>query len=712
MKQPFMQSTAPGRKFAALIYATCIAGTAFPNICRAQEALPVETSTKGKQILRPEFFASFGPVTALDMVQRIPGFSIDGGDGRRGFGENASNVLINGDRPSTKSDDISIVLSRIPASDVDYIELIEQAGGSTQARGKAQIVNVVRKISARLSGTYSANMLIGTRYGVTPFVSGSASVQHGPTQYELNISTYSERKRGFGPEDFRDGSGRLFEQRRYVGRGGYEEASIGGAVKTKAGDIKININGKFTLNNGKDRRLGDYRDPAGIFVGTEKLFTDAPIKNIAFEIGGDIEFPLSAKLKTKLIGLYRSNNESVNASIETARIGQPVSLFETRSRNRPTEAVFRLQNDWSAAANHNIQFGTEIAYNQLDAKFSAASSTGGALTAFPASNVLVQETRIEPFISDTWSLSPAWKIEGSAIAEFSTLKLSGDSNAKRSFQFIKPRLTATWTVNKTTTLELRAERQVAQLDFGDFATSVDLGQGNQVDAGNQDLVPEKTNTFAALIRHKFLERGSIQFEASYVDVADTQDLVLITTRDGAGNVVDRFDGSGNIGRSKRWNAELTFTLPLDSITAPIGLTGLEFSYTGHYHDSRLTDPVTGVKRRTSYRPLWHQDWTLRQDIKGTGIVWGISWRERATGNAYFFNQYRRETFGSNVTAFFEYNKFKLGTLRVDVQDLLGDKLYRDRFFYDDTRASNRLTQIINRKRTTDPRILISLSGKF
>jgi hypothetical protein len=40
-------------------------------------------------------------------------------------------------------------------------------------------------------------------------------------------------------------------------------------------------------------------------------------------------------------------------------------------------------------------------------------------------------------------------------------------------------------------LELRAERQVAQLNFNEFATSVDVTVGNQVDAGNADLVPEK-----------------------------------------------------------------------------------------------------------------------------------------------------------------------------------------------------------------------------
>ena len=269
-------------------------------------------------------------------------------------------------------------------------------------------------------------------------------------------------------------------------------------------------------------------------IGSERLFSDGPYFDTAFELGGDVEFPLAAKLNSKLVALYRSSTESSNGRIETARIGQPLSVFETRNRNKPAEAVFRAQNDWSGLSDHAVQFGAELAYNRLDARFFAQSISNGATTTFPPSDVLVEEIRFEPFVADVWTLSPAWKIEAGAIMEFSKLTLSGDSSADRSFRFVKPRLVATWAVDKATTLEFRAERQVAQLDFGEFATSVDLALGNQVDAGSRDLVPEKVNNFAALIRHKFLERGSIELEASYQQVSDTQDLALITTRDAAG----------------------------------------------------------------------------------------------------------------------------------------------------------------------------------
>ena len=686
---------------------------AFPAMLHAQNAAsPISQpqADNGKRQFRTDFFTTYGPVTALDMVRRIPGFSIAGGDGRRGFGENAGNVLIDGDRPSSKSDDIFTILSRIPASEVDYIELTEQAGADAETQGQGQVVNVVRKVSAKVSGTYEGNLVMGHRYGFQPSGNASARLRRGPTTYELNFSSYSERIYGFGPEDFKTASGSLVERRFYRGKGGYDQAGIGGAIKTRLGGAKINVNGQVRWNDGFDNRLGEYSNALGAKTGDETLLSRGPIGDLNYEIGGDIEFGVAPKLNTKIIGLYRASTESNDSSIEAARIGRPVTLFETRSRNLPSEAVARIQNDWSGIGNHAIQFGGEIAYNQLDARFSAASSVAGAVTNFPASNVLVEETRIEPFITDVWTVSPKWKIEAGAIAEFSRLTLSGDSTASRSFKFIKPRAIATWTVTPQTTLEFRAERQVAQLNFGEFATSIDVALGNQVDAGNADLVPEKVTNLQALVRHKFLERGSVQLQGSYQFISDTQDLVPITLRDASGNITAQFDGAGNIGNSKRWNAELEITLPFDWLTKPVGITGIEVKYVGHYHDSKVTDPVTGEKRRMSYRPIWHQNWELRHDIANSGFVYGVSAFVAEGNDAYFLKEFRRQKEGVRTNAFIEYKKFKLGTLRLQYTSI--PDFTRDRFIYSGTRATETVSQIVNRKRSLDPLIQLSLSGKF
>src|SRR5206468_10656981 len=68
------------------------------------------------------FFAKYAPRTAYDIVQRIPGFTLDLGANNnnngadiRGFAGVAGNVVVNGQRPSTKSETLDAYLSRIPA---------------------------------------------------------------------------------------------------------------------------------------------------------------------------------------------------------------------------------------------------------------------------------------------------------------------------------------------------------------------------------------------------------------------------------------------------------------------------------------------------------------------------------------------------------------------------------------------------------------------
>jgi hypothetical protein len=702
-----------GLKIRRALLATAAAILSVPSVAHANvdnADADMSATPTGSRKLEPDFFAAYAPVTALDMVRRIPGFSIDQGEGRRGFGENAGNVLIDGDRPSTKSDDIATILSRIPASQVAFISLSEQAGADTETQGQGQVINVVRKRTAKVNGTYEATIVAGTRYGFQPSLNTSATMRRGDTSYELNFSSYSERVYGYGPEDFKTASGGLVERRSYTGKGGHGEAALGGAIKTRIGGAKLNLNGQVRWDDKFDIRNAEYSNAALVRTGKEFLRRDGPIGDLSYELGGDIEFSALPKTNTKIVGLYRTGDESSFSSIETARMTQPVSLFETRSRNTPTEAVIRMQNDVAGLGRHAVQFGAEMAYNRLDARFSVASSVAGAVTTFPASNVLVEETRFEPFFSDVWTLGPAWKIEAGAIAEFSKLTLSGDSTAERSFTFIKPRAIATWTISPQTTLELRAERQVAQLNFNEFATSVDITVGNQVDAGNADLVPEKTTTLLALIRHKFLGRGSVQFRGDYQLVSDTQDLLPITVRDAAGNITAQFDGTGNIGKSTKWNGELEITLPLDWLTKPIGFAGIEVRYVGHYHGSRVTDPVTGLNRRVSHRPLWHQQWDIRHDIADLGLVYGASFGIQDANFDYFFNEKRRQKEGTRTTIFIEYSKFKLGTIRFQVTDMAGFR--RDRFIYAGTRASGTLGQIVNRERRLDPLLQLSLSGKF
>jgi outer membrane receptor protein involved in Fe transport len=696
------------RSFFYVLVMPAFFASAPPTCAQASSAALVD----GKRVFTPDFFASYAPVSALDMVERVPGFSINQGDDRRGFGENAGNVLIDGDRPSTKSDNIRTLLGRIPADQVARLELSEQAGTAADARGQAQTVNVIRKDNASLSGTYSASIEMGERSDVSPFGEGAISLRRGETTYDLNAGYFRQYNRQIGPETVFDRLGRVTEVRRQDNRSSSRIFSSSGGIKTLAGDAKINLKASAAFELNRNRRESDILSPTNVRVAVESLRERLPQLEKEFEASGDIEYPLSVSVTSKLVGLHNWSRFKGDGFIGIDRFANGNAAFTTRTRDNERETIARLQNDWKASASHAVQFGAELALNKLQANFSAASTSNGEVTQFPASNVRVSEWRVEPFVSDVWSLSPAWKLEAGAIYEVSSLKVRGDAQAERRLQFLKPKAVATWTLSQDSSLEFRINRDVTQLDFNDFATSVDLGANAQVEAGNSDLVPENSWQLATTLRQKFWERGSLQFTVSYDFVSDTQDQVPIIVRNTAGAITSRFDGVGNIGSSRRWNVELELTLPLDSLTRSFGLAGMEIKYVTHYHGSRVTDPVTGLSRRVSNRPEHHHDVNFRHDISGLGVSWGFDMNYRAPQRSYFFNQLQRVAAAPEYFAWLEYKKLRAGTLRFQVGNPTDTRLRRDRFFYRDTRATDDIVQTIKRVRSRDTRFLLSLSGTF
>src|SRR5947209_14550435 len=90
-----------------------------------------------------DYFAPLRPDTAYDMVVRLPGFTLDDGSAVRGFGGAAGNVLIDGQRPTSKTDDLVSILKRLQAAQVARIDLIRGATPGIDMQGKTLVANVV-----------------------------------------------------------------------------------------------------------------------------------------------------------------------------------------------------------------------------------------------------------------------------------------------------------------------------------------------------------------------------------------------------------------------------------------------------------------------------------------------------------------------------------------------------------------------------------------
>ena len=132
-------------------------------------AAPLAAQTAGAAAAPPQsqdavtsypaaFFAPSQPTTALDVVQRLPGFALDIPVGVRGFAAAASNILIDGVRPPAKGDSIDQILQRIPASSNLRTEVIRAGAPGIDMKGKTVLANMIRRtdITGKLTLTTTA----------------------------------------------------------------------------------------------------------------------------------------------------------------------------------------------------------------------------------------------------------------------------------------------------------------------------------------------------------------------------------------------------------------------------------------------------------------------------------------------------------------------------------------------------------------------------
>jgi hypothetical protein len=157
-----------------------LVGAALAALLHASSAAAQQAGPDGRVAYPAAWFTQFSPTDALAMAERVPGFVIENGEEVRGLAGSAGNVVINGERPSAKSQTLEETLRRIPASQVQRMEVVpgELLGADYQAR--AQVLNVVLVPgSAGLAGSVAGGVQIPYTGVATPFGSGSVLIRRG-----------------------------------------------------------------------------------------------------------------------------------------------------------------------------------------------------------------------------------------------------------------------------------------------------------------------------------------------------------------------------------------------------------------------------------------------------------------------------------------------------------------------------------------------------
>ena len=573
-----------------------------PYVC----AQAPETASDATVTYPAEYFAQFNPYSVNDMLQRIPGISLarsgsrsQSRGGGRGLGAGGEQVLINGRRIAGKSNEGDSQLSRIPASEVRYIEIIRGTSGELDVRGGTQVINVVLNDAlSSVSFAYEVNMDRALDGTLIPGGKIAATGQYGALNYFLS----AEREPRY---DFRDGFESAFDRSgdlsETVNR---DETTDGWPISLTANfgyefspTDTANLNFSWTGNDVEydtDRVITRYQSDA---VASRIFERDTqPSESTGFEVGGDYMHVFDNGSRWKTIAIV---NEKENEFERSRFKVDPSSSIETKdlylfNYEKYQERIIRSSYVFDLSQGQSVEAGVERAQTIVDTSLRLGLLAGvaggqefGGLTPVTSSVGTVEEMRLEYFTIHNWSMNDRMTLETTLLVEDSSISQSGTLANSRDFSFFRPKVDYRFDITPSIQFRGIVQKIVNQLSFRDFTAGVDQMDDEQNSfEGNSNIQQMSWWNYEANLEYRLPnDAGVINTQLYYQTVFDVIDNVDVS-RDG-----EILSARGNTGDGRRYGINLNNSLRLSFLNQPNMLltAGLSVEEATHYDSIRGED---------------------------------------------------------------------------------------------------------------------------
>jgi hypothetical protein len=618
-----------------------------PLPATAPAAAQASAQASGITSYPADFFNSAHPNTASDMVGFLPGFSLDTGSGARGYEGSAGNVLINGQRPATKTDNLGNILARIVATQVERIDVIRGGAPGIDMQGKTVIANIITKQQQGVQGVihYADQTDSDGRHFKFLRVLGSGQVGQRTWEAGLDVGGFVDDGFGDGPRTITNGDGTPRLLGRIHSQGWGTQETLTGATEAPLGAGRLRVNARL---------FGQAYDSAELdttqFPDTHQEHDHQDDNKAQSEFGARYSRPFGARTSVEIVALRQDAREKYADTFNNPTDAQVFKQDTTTS-----ETILRGVLKFQQTPTLSWEAGGEGAYNALENHI--RFSDNGAFITLPAANVMVDEKRGEGFAKAVWRPMSKLTIEGEIREEGSLIESSGDVNLSKTLYYTKPRILVTWAPDADTQVRFRYEREVGQLDFNSFVASSSLTSGF-VTAGNPDLVPSQDWASEIALERKILGNGGVTLTARHLQITDVIDRAPVRAPDGT-----FFDAPANIGDGTEDDFLVTLNLPLDKL----GLKGAQIRAGWTRRLSQVTDPTTRQPRGISGQHPTDWDFHFSQPVgrMSYGVDMFGGWQQRY----YRFNQIQIDKLQTYVTPFWEFKPNPKFSFRIELDNV-------------------------------------------
>ena len=689
----------------------------------AQNPSNADESANSTVIYTADSFSQYNPITASDMLDRIPGISLRGGGpgsgrGDRGLGT-GGNLLINGQRIAGKGNSARDQLDRITAAEVERIEIIRDTSGALNVRGASEVINVILLASQSRSST-TVELVNRLNHDDTLETGGSVawSKQVGNFQALVNLEARpnyenrDNREVRLGPNN--EVVGTLFE----TNIRDQQENTLSSNMSYSLGDHRMQLNALIREGDHPRPVRRDFVDftDAGLVNRIEEEDVNREESN--WEVGGDYEFSFDDG--SRLSVLFVANNEIRNNvrerySANPAEKGLSKNLF-IDSRQERQEFIIQGNYNFSITETQSLRVGIESADTQLDSSLligsssgsePASASVGGLSPLLSVSNpgTKVQEIRYEGFAFHNWTLSDRSSLESSLVYETSEISQTGAVNKTRDFQFWRPSFDYRFNITENFRFRGTVKRSVSQLSFSSFAaTTNEEDRDLNALAGNPELEPQTSWDYEGQLEYRLPNDGGvISSNISYSDIDNYIGRINATI-----DPNEPLSATGNVAPAKRWAMFNRASIRLNSLSLPNAILGVTLGL----FDSEIIDPFLKTKQRIGGRGF--AGINFRHDITSLGLSYGIDYSHSIWGGNYDIDikTITRNDRERSLDLFVSKVWFEDWTFRLESDNTLGASRCRYRQRFDGTTINGAISLIQDSCSSRYRRLNLSIQTTF
>lgn len=663
------------------------------------------------------YFQQWNPVTAADMIDRIPGIAIalednsSNNQNDRGLGS-AESILINGRRLSGKDNDAQSQLSRIPFDQVSHIEIIR--GTSVElvgVRNEGQIINVVTNQSSEISMTVSAGLNFYQDDHTEPAGSWIINGSSDRLDYRVGLERRAEYQVIDSIEESVYGTGNFAPNDLRLT---YDVTDQVDQVFTSNTAFAIDEQQTFVLNlqyeesdppRNVDRTILDYNfQPPAVFREREQYDSERQ----SWEVGADYNRSFADASNLQLLAI--SNRQDYDTLRNRFRVLDDSVQQDLAIQNDTvsSEEIVRAVYNRPLTESQSIEFGLERAQTTLETSLalSRLNASGNLVSvAVPNANSEIQEVRYEGFTVHNWQINSRMRLESTLLYETSEITQSGDVSRSRDFDFVRPKLDYRFNISPNLQFQFAIEKFVAQLSFADFAANTDpRDEERDTVAGNPELRQEQSWRYTSTLEYRFSEsRGVINLRAWHWDITDAMGRIDATEPNGP-----LTSAAGNIGDAEVQAIQINASFrPQPNLLLSASVLGRQ---------SEVVDPFSGQPRRHVPNDRGFYTLGLRHDVTSVNLNYGFDYRDTDQGNRplYDINRIDHLDSNENVTLFVEKSAItSLGLVaRLEMRNVLDRGACRDRFRYDDILAVGQLIEVERRCNERGDELVLELRGTF